>query len=51
MSAVHHTFFSSLLGVPTDFEVPALVSIAGVLVVAAATKGCPCSKVRNTEKP
>jgi hypothetical protein len=27
------------LGVPTDFEVPALVSVAGVLVVAAATKG------------
>ena len=39
------------LGVPIDFEVPALVSIAGVLVVAAATKGCPCSKLRNTEKP
>jgi hypothetical protein len=27
------------LGVPTDFDVPALVSVAGVLVVAAATKG------------
>jgi|RhiMetdeSRZDD1v2_1073273.scaffolds.fasta_scaffold759011_2 hypothetical protein len=27
------------LGVPTDFDVPALASVAGVLVVAAATKG------------
>ena len=27
------------LGFPTDFDVPALVSVAGVLVVAAATKG------------
>ncbi len=27
------------LGFPTNLDVPALVSVAGVLVVAAATKG------------
>ena len=26
-------------GSPTDFDVPALVAVAGVLVIAAATKG------------